>query len=476
MKLKFLKMKYEKNSYYLLILFFLGVWSCNQNPKPPSTEEVTEERSVQQDLDWEKEDVIYEVNVRQYTEEGTFNAFAEHLPRLKEMGVDILWFMPIHPISETKRKGTLGSYYAVSDFRAVNPEFGTLDDFKALVDRIHEMDMRAILDWVPGHTGWDHYWIEEHPDWYLKGEDGEITDPLNDDGTSMGWTDIADLDYSNEEMRAAMTGDMIFWLEETDIDGFRQDAAWDVPQDYWEECLPKLREINPGIFLLAEADLFPLRKSEDLFDATYAWRLHHHLNQIAQEKEEIAVIDEWYQLQQDSFKTGYTMQFITNHDENSWQGTIQERMGDAGDAMAVLTFTLEGMPLVYSGQEAALDKRLEFFEKDVIDWNGFPKQDFYTTLIELKERNSALWNGKWGAERVKIPTELDDSIYAFYRQKGEDTVIVILNLSDDQHDFTLNMEELAGEYTNVFANSTVTVGEELKMSMTPWDYLVLSNK
>ncbi len=469
-------MKYNNFSFYLQLMLFLIVLSCKQNTTTTEVGGSEQQQVAQTDLDWEKEDVIYEVNVRQYTPEGTFDAFAEHLPRLKEMGVDILWFMPIHPISEANRKGTLGSYYAVADYRGINPEFGTLEDFQELVDQTHGLGMRVILDWVPGHTGWDHAWIEEHPDWYLKNAEGDITDPLNDEGESMGWTDVADLDFSNEAMREQMTQDMIYWLEEVNVDGFRQDAAWDIPLDYWQQTLPRLREIKPDVFLLAEADKYAHRANENLFDATYAWKLHHKLNEIAQGKEKISVIDEWYAMQRDSFNTGYCMQFITNHDENSWNGTVEERMGDAADAMAVLTFTLEGMPLIYSGQEAGLDKALEFFEKDLIDWGDFPKQEFYTTLSELKERNSALWNGKWGAPRIKFASDREESIYAFYRENGDDKVIVVLNLSDDPQDYSLQTGAVAGEYTNVFANSTVTVGAEMNMSMGPWDYLVLSNK
>lgn len=462
--------------FFFSLIALLSLNACQQASQQTTPSSPTESEAVQTDLDWEKDAVIYEVNIRQYTDEGTFNAFAEHLPRLKDLGVEILWIMPIHPISETKRKGTLGSYYAASDFRAVNPEFGTMEDFKILVDRIHEMDMKVILDWVPGHTGWDHYWIEQHPDWYLKDADGNITDPLNDDGTSMGWTDIADLDFSNLAMRDQMTADMMFWMDEAKIDGFRMDAAWDVPQDYWEDCLPKLREKDAAIFLLAEANNYYMRDSENFFDMTYSWGLHHHLNKIAQGEDEIKVINEWFDMQKDSFATGYSMQFITNHDENSWQGSVEERMGEAGDAMAVLTFTLEGMPLIYSGQEAGLDKRLEFFEKDLIDWKDFPKQAFYETLIDLKIGNEALWNGKWGAERVLIPHDNEENIYAFYREKGDDRVIVVLNLSRQPQDLSLEIGELAGEYSNVFANSTLTVPESLNMSMAPWDYLVLSNK
>ncbi len=425
---------------------------------------------------WARDAGIYEVNVRQYTPEGTFAAFERHLPRLQELGVEILWFMPIYPISEERRKGSLGSYYAIADYTAVNPNFGTMEEFKALVHRIHDMGMRVILDWVPNHTGWDHHWIEEHPEWYTRDAAGNIVDPLNPEtGESFGWTDVADLNYEQPALRQAMTEEMLFWLEEIDVDGFRCDVAGEVPLDYWEECIPRLRAAEPELFMLAEAEK-PAHRNMGLFAMSYAWSFHHLMNAIAAGKEPAAAISAWLEKDRRAFKRGYHMQFITNHDENSWNGTVRERLGNAADAMAVLAFTIEGMPLLYSGQEAGLDKRLLFFEKDSIDWGGYSKQPFYQTLLDLKRRNRALWNGSYGGTAMPILTGNEEDVFAFYRQKDNDKVLVVLNLSPDLQEIVLKSDACVGEYTNVFANSTITVTKDMTLKLNPWDYVVWSNR
>lgn len=458
----------------LVVVSFIG--ACGQRESGSVAEVGMPADEGRDQPSWAKNANIYEVNIRQYTPEGTFVAFARHLPRLQAMGVDILWFMPIFPISEKKRKGALGSYYAVSDYTAVNPQFGTLEEFKALVDRIHGLGMKVVLDWVPNHTGWDHHWIEEHPDWYTRNEKGEIIDPINEKTKQPhGWTDVADLNYSNPELRQAMIGEMKFWLTEAAIDGYRCGVAGEVPLDFWEEAIPALREVNPEIFMLAEAEV-PAQRNKGLFTASYGWSFHHLMNDIAQGEATADSIDSWLKRDQGRFQRGYHMHFITNHDENSWNGTIGERMGNAADAMAVLAFTFQGMPLIYSGQEAGLDKRLRFFEKDTIDWEQYPLQEFYHTLLELKHRNRGLWNGDWGGQPLKLATGNPKDIYAFYREKAGDKVIVILNLSSEYQDIVLDNADVTGDYTNVFGNSTMTVTPKMMMKLNPWDYIVLSNK
>lgn len=423
---------------------------------------------------WAANANIYEVNIRQYTPSGTLAAFVKHLPRLKEMGVDILWFMPVYPISEAKRKGNLGSFYAVSDYTAINPAFGTMEEFKALVERIHSMDMRIILDWVPNHTGWDHEWITAHPDYYSRDSLGKVIDPIDPKtGESWGWTDVADLNYNNAEMRAAMIEEMLFWLREVGVDGFRCDVAAEVPDDFWAQAVPILREANPALFMLAESD-HPPHRNQEWFAMNYGWELHHLMNAIARGERSPQAIDTVLAKKAAVYNRGYFMNFLTNHDENAWQGTIEERMGAAADAMAVLAFTIEGMPLMYSGQEAGLNHRLKFFEKDTIPWNGFKKTRFYKTLLDLKHRNPALGNGLAGGvlERIEVETTTD-RVYAFRRTKGDHQVVVLLNLGEEPQTFTLTTEELEGEYTNVFANSTVKLTSEMSMNLNPWSYLLL---
>ena len=462
-----------KNSIlFLLIIIFIFV-ACKKQETPQIAD--TTERSAAAP-EWAKNANIYEVNIRQYTPEGTFNAFAAHLPRLRDMGVDILWLMPIFPISEKNRKGSLGSYYAVSDFTKVNPAFGTMDDFQALLQQAHEFGMKIILDWVPNHTGWDHHWIDTHPEYYTRDADGNIIDPIDPKtGESWGWTDVADLNYDNPELRQAMIADMRFWLEEIGTDGFRCDVASEVPDDFWSEALPQLRAARPDLFMLAEAE-HPPHRNEEWFAMSYAWSFHHLMNEIAQGKKKASAIDAWLQADQQKFKKGYHMHFITNHDENSWNGTEYERMDNAVDAMAVLSFTLDGMPLIYSGQEAAFNRRLKFFEKDVIDWGNFSKQAFYTTLIALKHNNQALWNGTDGGRPVRIKTGSDEQVYAFYREKNNNKAIIILNLGNTPQEVILNDENVLGDYNNIFGNSTISISKGATMQLKPWGYVVLSNK
>lgn len=460
---------------WMAFVAIFAAFGCEQAAEPPtaSPEEQTAGQLSKAAPEWAVNANIYEVNIRQYTPEGTLEAFAAHLPRLKQMGVDILWFMPIFPISEAKRKGSLGSYYAIADYTAINPNFGTMEEFKALVARCHAMGMKVILDWVPNHTGWDHHWITEHPEYYTQDSTGNIIDPINPEtGEPWGWTDVADLNYGNANLREAMIGEMLYWLKEVDIDGFRCDVASNVPDDFWAEAVPKLREAEPGLFMLAEAE-HPPHRNEEWFAMSYGWSMHHLMNEIAQQKAEPAAIDTLLAEAREKFSKGYPMHFITNHDENSWNGTVEERMGPAADAMAIFAFTIEGMPLIYSGQEAGLSKRLAFFEKDQIDWGNFSKAGFYTTLLELKHRNKALWNGAAGGAPARIEIQGSPSVYAYHRKKGDNEVAVFLNFSEDPQAFTVGSESLSGEFTNVFGNSTIKLTPGMSMQLAPWSYLLL---
>ncbi|MEZ4883939.1 MAG: alpha-amylase family glycosyl hydrolase [Chitinophagales bacterium] len=452
--------------------------------------------------EWHKNATIYEVNLRHYTDEGTFKSFESHIPRLKEMGIDILWFMPIHEVSVKERKGTLGSPYAVTDYKGVNPDYGTMDDFKQMLKAIHNAGMHCIIDWVPNHTGWDNKWITEHPDWYTQDEDGNVIDPIDyNTGKSWGWTDVADLNYDNQEMRAAMIDAMTFWIKDVGIDGFRVDVAHGVPVDFWAQASDSLYAIRP-LFMLAEAEV-PAIVNNGAFVMDYGWEMHHLLNEIAktqganrkkgdklvqgnkvegEEAEEVKKnaldIDAMLAKKAKDYSKGYQMQFTSNHDENSWSGTEFDRMGAGHKAFAVLTATFNGMPLVYTGQEIGMDKQLEFFEKDLINWEKGDKSytDFYKTLLDLKHRNKALWNGEYGGKLVKIPTGNDENVYAFTREKDGDKVVVIINLSAAKQKAKLEGTDYVGDYTNVFSKAAMGLTEGMEMELKPWDYVVLSNK
>lgn len=437
----------------------------------------------------EENAVIYEVNIRQYSEEGTFNAFTKDIPQLKEMGVKILWVMPIFPISQTKRKATggdnskfasempkeeqskyLGSYYAVSDFKNVNPEFGTIEDFRNLVKTAHENGIYVILDWVPNHTGWDHDWIKQHPEFYTHNEKGEIIDPINPEtGKSWGWTDVADLNYENKGLREAMSGDMMHWIKKENIDGFRCDVAGNVPTDFWAETIPKLRK-EKNIFMLAEAWQPELLKS-NLFDMCYSWDGHHMMNDIAQGKKTTTDWDNLItELNKKYEADDILMNFVDNHDENSWNGTMKSRLGAAEETMTALSYLTPGMPLVYSGDEFGLDKSLKFFEKDSFKKVKGKQWEWRVKLGKLKNENSALNGGKKAASYTRISTSEDTKILAFSRVKGNYKVIYLGNLSKTNAKFTSAFE---GKFTDYMTGEKVNYSKNQMFTFKPWEYKIL---
>lgn len=433
-----------------------------------STDESQKVSPAQQALiehpEWTKSANIYEVNIRQYTPEGTFNAFREDLPRLQEMGVDILWLMPIHPIGEKNRKGELGSYYSIKDYRGINPNFGTLDDFKALVEDAHERGMKLIIDWVPNHTAWDHPWVTEHPEYYAKDSTGAITYEAD-------WTDIALLNYENKELWPKMIDAMKYWINKTDIDGFRVDhASHEIPMAFWEQAVPEIDREKEGLFWLAEWDD---PKLHPVFDASYPWGYFHMTTDVAAGEALLSAIDEYINDETERFpEHAYRMYFTSNHDENSWNGTDEELFGDNFLNFAVLAATIDGMPLVYNGQESGLDKQLEFFQKDTIEWKEYKYQDFYSTLFELKDRSEALWNGQYGGEFKRVYNDQAGSVYSYKRIKGNSEVLVILNFGGTAVETTFSGLDSEIEYTEVFTGESYTFGDG-PVALKPNSYLVL---
>ncbi|MDA3942580.1 MAG: alpha-amylase family glycosyl hydrolase [Bacteroidetes bacterium] len=458
-------MKNFKKLFPLLIIAVMGVLTACENQEKTVLNEETVE--LTKNPDWAKDAVIYEVNTRQFTEEGTFEAFANHLPRLKELGVDILWFMPIHPIGEKNRKGTLGSYYSIKDYTAVNPEFGDLEAFKAVVAQAHEMGFKVILDWVANHTAFDHAWTEEHPEWYNRDENGEIISPYD-------WTDVADLDYENNPaLWDAMIDAMKFWVVEADIDGYRCDVAGMVPVSFWERTRKELDEIKP-VFMLAEDEGQP-ELTEAAFGANYGWEVHHIFNKMAQGEKNCT--DLWQYLAKDDtvFEADvFRMTFTSNHDENSWNGTVFERLGDGAKAFAVLSYTLPGFPLIYNGQEVGLNKRLSFFEKDQIDWNnGAEFTALYTTLNTIKKENPALWNASEGGTITPIQSNKPEEILAFIREKDQNKIVVFINTSPEDQQLIPAEATVYGTYTDLFSGQEFLIDSSAAINMPAWSYLVL---
>ncbi len=453
-----------KTGVILQIIVFALLAGCNNPQNSTLHQKAADPESYVKHPQWSKNANIYEVNIRQYTKEGTFKAFEKHLPRLKKMDVDILWLMPVFPISEKNRKGTLGSYYAVKDYKAVNPEFGTMDDLKELVGKAHNMGFKVILDWVANHTGWDNAWITEHPGWYTKDSTGKMVSPFD-------WTDVADLNYDNKELWKAMTDALEFWVKEADVDGYRCDVAGMVPTEFWNQARAKLDKIKP-VFMLAEAEQPDLQIHA--FDMTYAWELHHIMNQIAKGEANADNIEQYFEKQDTTFpQNAYRMNFITNHDENSWNGTVNERMGESAKAFAVLTYTLPGMPLIYSGQETGLNKRLKFFEKDEIEWDfTSPLIGFYTTLNNMKTNNVALWNGNYGGRMKRVETTDDKSVFAFIREKDGNRVFTIVNLTDEQVNVKLKGTGFTGKYAEIFSGDEIEFDSGAGVSLGAWEYRI----
>lgn len=378
---------------------------------------------------WTRQAVIYQVNVRQYSQAGTLKAVQADLPRLKELGVDLLWLMPVQPIGKLNRKGTLGSYYSISDYTAVNPEFGTLADAKALVAEAHRLGLKVILDWVANHTAWDHPWATAHKDWFKLNAQGEVYAVTFHEGqpSEERWDDVIGLDYRSEALREAMIDAMTFWVREVGLDGFRCDVASLVPTDFWVRARKALDAVKP-MFMLAESDAVELHTS-GAFDMTYSWDLADQVfKKIVKGEAGAPLLKAWLAKQPAGYPAhAYRMRFTSNHDFNSWHGTDAELYGDAHQALAVLTFTLPGMPLIYNGQEARLDKRLAFFERDPIAWKGYELTAFYQQLTALKHRRTALAAGQYGGSVRLLEAPAD--VVAFERRLGNDVVRVAVNLS-----------------------------------------------
>lgn len=415
--------------------------------------------------EWSKNATIYQINTRQFTEEGTFRAAEAHLPRLKELGVVIIWLMPIHEIGSVNRKGTLGSPYAVKDYYSVNSEFGTLDDLKHFVRAVHELEMYVILDWVANHTAWDNVLVNEHPDWYARDWKGDFwPTPWWD------WTDIIDLDFGNPDVRRYMTEAMKYWVSEVDVDGYRCDVAGFVPNDFWNNVRRELDSIKP-VFMLAEWEARDLH--EYAFDMTYAWSWYDAVHNIAMGKADLNALFVYYSWNQKAFPPNcFRMLFVSNHDKNAWEGTEFENFGAALEASIALSVVADGMPLIYNGQEAGNPKRLEFFERDPIVWRAHPLGDLYKKLFVLKKQNTALWNGKWGATMIRIPNSVPTQVFSFVRHNEQDKVFAVFNFSDTPQTIDFAEPLYHGEYTDYLGETTIAFAADTQLALEPWGYRI----
>ena len=416
--------------------------------------------------EWTYDSVVYEVNIRQFSPEGTFADVEKELPRLKDLGVDVLWLMPMYEIGVKERKGTLGSYYAISDYKKVNPEFGTLEDFEHLLAAAHEMGFKVILDWVANQTAPDHVWMTDKPSGFYE------RDSLGNAIWEYDWNDTRSLNYEDEEVRWAQDDAMRYWLEEG-VDGFRCDAAAEVPAKFWKGILPRMNEDYPDIYLLAEAESDQIADPRETFDAHYAWELHHLLNDLSRGTKTVSDLKEYLARDAAHFpKEAYRLSFTSNHDENSWNGTEFERMGACANAGAVLCFTLPGsQPLIYTGQEIGLSRRLAFFEKDPItDWSANEYTAFWKKLVELKHQNPALAAGERGGALEWIPGA-PDGVVAFKRSVKGNSVVVYANFG--KSDMTARIENMRKPFVDFFTGEKIQAGTSF--TLKPGDFVVLTH-
>jgi glycosidase len=411
---------------------------------------------------WSYTTNVYEVNVRQYTPEGTFNAFAKHLPRLKDMGIQVLWFMPITPISEKDRQGTLGSYYAIKNYKETNPEFGTIHDFKGLVHEAHEQGLKVIVDFVANHTGNDHHWLTDHPEFYVPGENGEALHPH-------GWSDVSQLNYDNQEVWKNMIDVLKFWIKECDIDGYRCDMAHLVPLDFWIEAKKKVSKLKDNLFWLAECEE---PEYHQVFDASYTWRWMHASEEFYHQKMNLqSLITVLYKSVTEFPCDALRLYFTSNHDENSWNGTEYEKYGEAAQLFAVFSCTWNGIPLIYSGQELPNRKRLKFFEKDQIDWNGnIELHTFYKTLLTLRSNNKSLRGGDPQVLTQIISHPDDHRVFAYLRKRRSEQVLIILNCCGEGLNF--QVKNVKGVFRNVFGGDDIDFGKTKEVYLNAWGYLI----
>jgi len=420
-----------------------------------------------QNAAWTADAVLYQINTRQFTPEGTFRAAQKQLPRLATMGVDILWLMPVHPIGEANRKGSLGSPYAVRDYRAVNPELGTEAEFRAFVDEAHRLGLKVILDWVANHSAYDNPLTVSHPEWYTRTPEGALMSPAGTD-----WSDVADFDYSQPGLRRYMTESLVYWVREFGIDGYRADVAGYVPTDFWETARAELDKVKP-VFMLAEWEQRDLH--DRAFDATYGWGWKEAMQRLVKSGEGAGPMRGYYAGQSETWpQAAMRMVYTENHDQNSWDGVAAQIYGPAYEAAIALSFTGPGLPLIYNGQEAGNDRQLQFFERDPIVWREGRHAALFEKLIALKTATPALHNGRFGAPLIEVPTNATADVFAFTRGAAGGRVFAVFNLSPRSQAVQFERARHHGTFADALTGEAATFKGGETIDLAPWGYRIFT--
>jgi cyclomaltodextrinase / maltogenic alpha-amylase / neopullulanase len=370
---------------------------------------------------WLRSAVVYEIFPRNFSPAGDFNAITARLDELKDLGVDVLWLMPVHPLGEKLKKGSVGSPYCVRDFYAVNPAYGTTNDFKRLITEAHQHGLKVIMDIVAGHTAWDSVMMA-HPEFYTKDAGGKIHPPYPD------WTDVAELDYGNPELRRYMTDMMKYWVRGFGVDGFRCDTAFTVPVDFWEAARVELEQINPQVVIITDSGAKPALLSK-AFDMDYAGNMFSTLNQVMSGEHPASNIQESWEHSQEQFPKGALHLRYTDH-HNQARATVRYGM-EGALAAQVLMLTLDGVPLFYNGMEvgdATESADPALFEKLPVFWNpgGRPSlRDIYRDLIKLRKQYPAFVNG----DVIWVQNSAAGDVVSILRRDAKDEFLVLINLS-----------------------------------------------
>ena len=420
--------------------------------------------------EWSYSAILYEMNIRQFTTEGTFRAASERLPFLRSIGVDAIWLMPIYPIGEEDRKGSLGSYYSIRDYKGVNPEFGSEADLRDFITKAHALGIKILFDWVANHTARDARWISERPvDWYERDSEGRAKVPWD-------WSDTAKLNYANREVWRGQIDAMRYWVEQFGIDGFRCDMAMLVPIEFWQEASAELHSIKSDIFMLAEAEEDNL--FEGAFNMSYQWNIHHIMCDIAKGARRVWDLRNAMHAERQRYpREAMRLSFTSNHDENSWSGSEQSRFGRALEVMTAMTFLMPStMPLIYTGQEVGYDHSFAFFDRDPIPEELYKEgyaTELYRRLADLKHSQRALDSGERGGDVIEIENNAKDCMMTFVREVADSRVVAIVNLSPYTIHADFRTGIYAGTYRDAISGERVILDEHVERDIAPWHYQIL---
>lgn len=421
-------------------------------------------RAPHPELPWEHNAAVYQINTRQFSPAGTINEVSRHIPRLTSLGIKLLEFAPIHPIGKANRKGDLGALESVADYQAINPEFGTIEDFKRLVEAAHANEQKVVIDWVGHHTAYDHVWAKSHDGFYEK-SGGKIAMAVDDKGKMLSGAKLAKLDYSNKEMRTAMIEAMRFWIQECNIDGFVCKDAQRIPMNFWKQAKNALASNKKDLLWIADNGGASMHQ---VFDATGSSALQKLLVDVAKGKVGTARIKTFMDEEKRKMpEDGYRLAYTTNNDLNATQGSTKELLGANEMPTAVVAFTLTGMPALFNGQEAGLDQKLSSTSKDPILWKSKKLSRLYQKLFIMKQTNKAIWNGPFGGE-ADIFLAKDRQI-GFYRTKGPDAVVVMANFDDKPSTVRVDIDKK--EMTDIFSRRSIDFSKAVDITIPPHGYM-----